>query len=70
MFYGFDFDASMLRVASMNMMLHGIENPNIFYQDAFSQNFYERNPKQAKSYFDVKIDDYIVSSKENKKVYY
>ena len=24
----------------------------------------------AKSYFDVKIDDYIVSSKENKKVYY
>ncbi len=25
MFYGFDFDASMLRVASMNMMLHGIE---------------------------------------------
>ena len=53
MFYGFDFDASMLRVASMNMMLHGIENPNIFYQDAFSQNFYERNPKQAKSYFDV-----------------
>ena len=53
MFYGFDFDASMLRVASMNMMLHGIENPNIFYQDAFSQNFYERNPNQAKSYFDV-----------------
>lgn len=53
MFYGFDFDASMLRVASMNMMLHGIEKPNIFYQDAFSQNFYERHPNQAKSYFDV-----------------
>ena len=25
MFHGFDFDASMLRIASMNLMLHGVE---------------------------------------------
>ena len=53
MFYGYDFDSSMLRIAAMNMMLHGIDNPNILYQDAFSQNFYERNPNQAIGYFDV-----------------
>ena len=26
MFHGFDFDATMLRIASMNLMLHGVEN--------------------------------------------
>lgn len=51
--YGFDFDSSMLRIAAMNMMLHGIDNPNVLYQDAFSQNFYENTPKQAKDFFDV-----------------
>jgi hypothetical protein len=25
---------------------------------------------KAKSYFDVKVDDYLVLSRENKKVYY
>ena len=28
MFHGFDFDATMLRIGSMNLMLHGIENTN------------------------------------------
>ena len=40
-FYGFDFDASMLRVAAMNVWLHGIEVPNIAYADALSKNFEE-----------------------------
>lgn len=39
MFYGFDFDMSMLRIASMNMILHGIENPNINYQDSLSEDY-------------------------------
>lgn len=43
MFYGFDFDASMLRVAAMNMWLHGIEVPNITYADTLSKNFDESN---------------------------
>ena len=27
MFHGFDFDNTMLRIGSMNMLLHGVENP-------------------------------------------
>lgn len=37
MFNGFDFDTTMLRIGSMNMMLHGIENANITYRDSLSQ---------------------------------
>lgn len=36
-FNGFDFDSTMLRVGSMNMLLHGIENPEIQNRDALSQ---------------------------------
>jgi len=32
MFWGFDFDTTMLRVSSMNMMLHGVNGANILYQ--------------------------------------
>src|SRR3989337_4234309 len=28
-FYGYDFDTTMLRISLMNMMMHGIERPNI-----------------------------------------
>jgi type I restriction enzyme M protein len=37
MFNGFDFDNTMLRIASMNMLLHGVENPNIVYKDSLSE---------------------------------
>src|SRR5699024_3076338 len=37
LFNGFDFDTTMLRIGSMNMMLHGIENANIRYRDSLSQ---------------------------------
>ena len=33
MFSGFDTDQSMLRIGAMNMMLHGVEDPNITYQE-------------------------------------
>jgi type I restriction enzyme M protein len=36
MFHGFDFDATMLRIGSMNMMLHGVENPRIDAADSLS----------------------------------
>ena len=29
MFNGFDFDTTMLRIGTMNMILHGVENPNM-----------------------------------------
>jgi hypothetical protein len=31
MFHGFDFDSTMLRIGSMNMLLHGVEQPDIRY---------------------------------------
>jgi type I restriction enzyme M protein len=37
MFHGADFDASMLRIGAMNMMLHGIDNPDIRGIDSLSQ---------------------------------
>lgn len=37
MFHGFDFDSTMLRIASMNMLLHGVERPDIRYRDSLSQ---------------------------------
>ena len=37
MFYGFDMDRTMLRIGAMNMMLHGVENPNIEYKDSLSE---------------------------------
>jgi type I restriction enzyme M protein len=39
MFYGYDFDTTMLRIGSMNMLLHGVENPNITYRDSLSQDY-------------------------------
>ena len=37
MFHGFDFDGTMLRIGSMNMVLHGIEDPDIRYKDSLAQ---------------------------------
>lgn len=37
MFHGYDFDATMLRIGSMNLMLHGIENPDIRARDSLSE---------------------------------
>jgi type I restriction enzyme M protein len=48
MFHGFDFDATMLRVAAMNLVMHGIKQPDIHYQDTLSQRFSENFPNEAK----------------------
>jgi type I restriction enzyme M protein len=37
MFHGYDFDSTMLRIGSMNMLLHGVENPDIRYRDSLSE---------------------------------
>lgn len=37
MFHGYDFDSTMLRIGSMNMMLHGVEHPDIRYRDSLSE---------------------------------
>ena len=36
-FHGYDFDTTMLRIGSMNMLLHGVENPDIRYRDSLAQ---------------------------------
>ena len=37
MFHGFDFDPTMLRIGSMNMTLHGVDNPDVSYRDSLAQ---------------------------------
>jgi type I restriction enzyme M protein len=36
-FHGYDFDPTMLRIGSMNMLLHGVENPDIRYRDSLAE---------------------------------
>jgi type I restriction enzyme M protein len=37
LFHGFDFDNTMLRIGAMNMLLHGVENPDVSYRDSLSE---------------------------------
>ena len=53
MFHGFDFDATMLRIAAMNLLLHGVDSPDIHYQDTLSSNFTDKFPAKATNGFDV-----------------
>jgi len=43
MFHGYDMDRTMLRIGAMNMMTHGIENPNIQYKDSLSDQNIDTN---------------------------
>lgn len=45
MFHGYDFDNTMLRIASMNMLMHGIESPDIRYRDSLSEGASEDSEK-------------------------
>lgn len=53
MFHGFDFDATMLRIAAMNLYMHGAEDPDIHFQDTLAQSFAEKFPKAEREGFDV-----------------
>lgn len=46
MFNGFDFDNTMLRIGSMNMLLHGVEHPDVHYKDSLA----EEHAKEDESY--------------------
>lgn len=37
--WGFDIDSSMVRLGLMNLMMHGIDNPNIDYTDTLSKKY-------------------------------
>ncbi len=53
MFWGFDFDTTMLRVSSMNMLLHGVSGANILYQDSLNKSIKDNFPRQGENFFDV-----------------
>jgi type I restriction enzyme M protein len=53
MIHGFDFDVTMLRIAAMNLLLHGIDAPDIHYQDTLSSGFPDKFPNLAQNFFDV-----------------
>lgn len=43
MFYGFDTDKTMLRISAMNLMQHGIENPNIEHKNSIGEDNEDKN---------------------------
>lgn len=75
MFNGFDTDPSMLRIGAMNMLLHGVEEPNIKRQDSLSddnmlRNYYTlilANPPFTGSVFQEDISKDILAVCKTKK---
>ncbi|EHA8895043.1 SAM-dependent DNA methyltransferase [Salmonella enterica subsp. enterica] len=53
MFHGYDFDTTMLRIAAMNLIMHGVESPDIHYQDTMSQSFSANFPQASKNAFNL-----------------
>ncbi len=51
MFHGYDFDSTMLRIAAMNLIMHGVDQPDIHYQDTMSQSFSDRYPEASHNGF-------------------
>ena len=75
LFSGFDTDQSMLRIGAMNMMLHGVEDPHITYQDSLSGENTERdqyslimaNPPFTGSVFQEEISKDLLALCKTKK---
>ena len=40
--FGFDFDTTMVRIGAMNLLLHGIDHPNLGYADTLSKRYTEK----------------------------
>jgi type I restriction enzyme M protein len=52
-FHGFDFDRTMVRLGWMNMIQHGLENPQISYADTLGSRFNEQVAASDDFRFDV-----------------
>lgn len=48
-FYGFDFDQTMTRISLMNLMMHGINRPNVEQTNTLSTRYEEQN------YYDIAL---------------
>jgi type I restriction enzyme M protein len=42
-FHGYDFDTTMVRIGLMNLLLHGIDRPNLGYTDTLSKRYDEHD---------------------------
>lgn len=42
-FYGYDFDTTMVRIGLMNLLLHGVDRPNLGYMDTLSKRYTEKD---------------------------
>ena len=65
-FYGFDFDQTMTRISLMNLMMHGINNPNIKSINTLSTRYNEANHYDvvlANPPFKGSIDESEISGK-------
>ena len=75
MFHGFDTDPSMLRIGAMNMLLHGVEEPDINRQDSLSddntvRDYYSlilANPPFTGSVFEEDISKDLLTLSKTKK---
>ena len=69
-FHGYDFDTTMLRIGSMNMLLHGVENLDICYKDSLAQGgrFSGRGlPRRATcTHIAIRIPPNLVSATPNR----
>lgn len=45
-FFGFDIDQTMVRIGTMNLMMHGISKPNIVHLDTLSERYEEYEGKK------------------------
>ena len=76
MFHGVEFDNTMIRIGAMNLLLHGIENPNLLDKNALSEsvghleNAYSlvlANPPFKGSLDDDDVDDQLLRVVKTKK---
>lgn len=75
MFHGYDMDRTMLRIGAMNMMTHGVENPDIQYKDSLSDQSQDKDrhtlilanpPFKGSLNYDVVSDDLLKVVKTKK----
>ena len=62
--HGFDTDATMLRIGAMNLLLHGVDNPDVKYQDSLSTDNTDENQYSlclANPPFSGKVDNDAVA---------
>lgn len=76
MFMGMEFDPTMIRIGAMNLILHGIENPQLYDVDSLSQansDFDQKaslilaNPPFKGSLNSDSVDDKIIAMVDSKK---